>query len=160
MLATLKQNDSAIAKSKIQYKSSVPHPLARFVCEKTVAFLFSLKPEEIYRIDCWRHVVYVHGKGVSRFVSYGDFPPILEVDPPTNKDSVYWYKRWRKQSKSKTAPEFWTKFYTQKFKEAPSVAKLLDWGQLLAFLKSAFSERALQRLRENYSYEKYFWHNF
>jgi len=63
-----------IGESKINHKSPVLHPLVRFVTEETAALLFNLKPEEIYRIDCWRHVVYVHGKGVSKFVSYADFP--------------------------------------------------------------------------------------
>jgi hypothetical protein len=80
MVSTLKAKTPVIRASKIHHKSSVLHPLVRFVTEETAAMLFNLKPDEIYRIDCWQHVVYVHGKGVSKFVSYADFPPILGVE--------------------------------------------------------------------------------
>ena len=77
MVSTPKPNMPVIRASKINHKSAILHPLVRFVTEETVALLLNLELEEIYRIDCWRHVVYVHGKGVSKFVSYADFPPIL-----------------------------------------------------------------------------------
>ncbi|HAZ45331.1 MAG TPA: hypothetical protein DCZ55_12935, partial [Cyanobacteria bacterium UBA11371] len=61
--------------------SSKPvHRLARFVTKATAALLFNLKPEQIKRVECWRYVVYVNGEGVSQFVSYADFPPIVGVE--------------------------------------------------------------------------------
>ena len=90
--------------------------------------LFNLSPDEIYRIECWQHIVYVHGKGLSRFISYADFPPILEAEPPTSQDMVRWRKRW----KSPIAPEFWTIFYRYQFNRATSESQLLAWGQFVA----------------------------
>ena len=150
MISDAPRKSSAIAESKIIHKSPILHPLARFVTEDTVALLFNISTEEIYRIECCRYMVYVHAKGISRFVSYADFPPILRVNPPSPQDFGRWYKRW----KSKLAPAFWTKFYTHKFKEAVSVDGLLEWGLLVAKLKSAISEAALQQLRDVYAAEK------
>lgn len=76
--------------------SSAIHPLARFVTVEAIALLLHLKPQEIYRIDCWRHVIHVVGKGISIFVSYADMPPILGVEPPTAADINCWRKRWKK----------------------------------------------------------------
>ncbi|WP_293024134.1 MULTISPECIES: hypothetical protein [unclassified Moorena] len=73
------------------------------VTENTVALFFNIQPEEIYRIDCWQHVVYVHAKGVSQFVSYADFPPILGVDPPKTGD----YDRWLKRRKGTNPSNPW-----------------------------------------------------
>ncbi|NES80637.1 MAG: hypothetical protein F6K10_04045 [Moorea sp. SIO2B7] len=160
MVAILKPKFPKITESKINHKSAKQHRLARFVREETVALMFNLNPEEIYRIECWRHVVYVHGKGVSRFVSYADFPPILGVTPPNKQDFPYWRRRWYKSAKSHYAPEFWTKFYIQQFKQASSAAQLLEWGQLLALFKYCLSQAALQQLREVYSYERELWQNF
>ena len=95
-------------------------------------------------------MVYVHAKGISRFVSYADFPPIVGVNEPAPQDFGRWYKRW----KSKQAPAFWTKFYTYKFKKAVSVDRLLEWGQLVAAVKSVISGAALQQLRDVYAQEK------
>ncbi|MFW6357602.1 MAG: hypothetical protein ACOC0N_00080 [Chroococcales cyanobacterium] len=102
-------------KSKIYHKSSVRHDLARFVTEEAVALMFNLTPEQIYRVECWQHIVYVYGKGISRFVSYADFPPIINVELPCDKDILRWRKRWRNQYKSKQAPRFWQQFYTRQF---------------------------------------------
>lgn len=86
MIAASSLEASPITASKIIHKSPVLHPLARFVTEETIALLFEIKPEEIYRIECCRYVVYVYAKGISRFVSYADFPPILNVASPTSQD--------------------------------------------------------------------------
>ena len=67
MVSTPNAKKPVITQSKINHKSPVLNSLVRFVTEETVALLFNLQPDEIYRIDCWRHVVYVHGKGVSKF---------------------------------------------------------------------------------------------
>ena len=146
--------------SKINHKSGVLHPLVRFVTEETAALLFNLDPEEIYRIDCWRHVVYVHGKGVSKFVSYADFPPILEVEAPTPQDFLRWRKRWKNRWKISQAPEFWTKFYKQQFKHASTESNLLAWGKFVAVVKAVLSIAAIEQLREAYRYEKDLWENF
>lgn len=157
MVSTAKQNSLVITESKIIHKSAVIHPLARFVTEETVALLFNIEPEQIYRIECCRHMVYVHGQGVSRFVSYADFPPILGVEPPLAHDFVQWRKRWRKRWESNQAPEFWQEFYAYQFKHADSEPKLLEWGKLVNLVKSGLSEKALQQLRDVYSEEKYWW---
>ena len=139
----------------IEHKFSKAHPLLRFVTTETVAFLFKIEVEQIYRIECWPHVVYVHAEGVSRFVSYGDFPPVIAVDWPDEKDFLYWRKRWIKKWRAEKAPEFWIKFYTQKFIEARSEEKLREWGYLIARVKFCFEEANIERLRENYSYQRF-----
>src|SRR4028119_1045885 len=103
------------------------HPLARFVTKEAIALLLNLKPHEIYRIDCWRYVIHVVGKGVSTFVSYADLPPILSVELPTHQDFIWWRKRWKRKLQ---APEFWVEFYKQKFWQAVSIAQLYKWGQI------------------------------
>jgi hypothetical protein len=160
MVSTLKAKTPVIRESKINHKSPVLHPLVRFVTEETVALLFNLNPDEIYRIDCWRHVVYVHAKGVSKFVSYADFPPRLDVEEPTNQDFVRWRKRWRNRWKISQAPEFWTIFYKHQFKHASTESNLLAWGKLVAVVKSVLSLAAVEQLRTAYKREKYYWENF
>ncbi len=100
-------------------------------------------------------MVYVHGEGVSRFVSYADFPPVIETQKPDEKEFSRWQKRWHKQSKTKIASEFWVKFYTQKFIEAKSQYELRQWGELIAVVKFLFEEVNIERLRENYSYQRF-----
>lgn len=160
MLSRQQPKSLVIKESKIVHKSWIVHPLARFVTEETAAMLCNIDEEEIYKISCWRYVVHVHGKGVSRFVSYADFPAILAINPPTPEDFALWRKRWRTNSKSKQAPEFWTKFYKQQFQKAESPGNLLCWGKLVALVKQVMSSEALQRLREVYKREKYAWQHF
>jgi hypothetical protein len=160
MVSTPMAKKPVITQSKINHKSGVLHQLVRFVTEETVSLLFNLQPDEIYRIDCWRHVVYVHGKGISKFVSYADFPPHIGVETPTTQDFRRWRKRWKKRWKLKQAPQFWTRFYTYQFKQAATESNLLAWGKLVAVIKSALSYTTVQQLREAYRQEKYFWHNF
>jgi hypothetical protein len=69
---------------------------------------------------------------------------------------VGWYKRWKRTQ----APEFWTKFYTYNFKAAVSVDSLLEWGKLVATVKSVISASALQQLRDVYAQEKTLMENF
>lgn len=156
MIASFQLKSSTLASSKILHKSPVLHPLVRFVTEETVALLFNISTDQIYRIECCRHMVYLHAKGISRFVSYADFPPILGVESPKLQDFGRWYKRW----KGKKAPDFWTQFYTHQFKNATTADKQLAWGLLVAVVKSLFSETALQQLRDAYVYEKYWRENF
>ncbi|NET05604.1 MAG: hypothetical protein F6K16_13035 [Symploca sp. SIO2B6] len=160
MVSTLQAKTLLIRESKLNHKSSVLNPLVKFVTEETVALLFNLKLGEIYRIDCWRHVVYVYAKGVSRFVSYADFPPILDAQTPIPKDFVRWRKRWKNRWRTQQAPEFWTLFYKHQFQQAATKSELLAWGKLISLLKSLLSVAALQQLRKVYSHEKYFWENF
>ncbi|MEG3840777.1 hypothetical protein [Microcoleus sp. herbarium14] len=156
MISENQLNKSEIGASKIIHKSSVVNPRSRFVTEETVALLFNISPDQIYRLECCHNMVYVHAKGLSRFVSYADFPPILQVKEPSAQDFVGWYKRWKRTQ----APEFWTKFYTYNFKEAVSVDSLLEWGLLVATVKSVISAPALQQLRDVYAEEKALMENF
>ena len=156
MISETPAKSRTIAESKIIHKSPILHPLARFVTEETVALLFNISVDEIYRIECCRYMVYLYAKHISRFVSYADFPPIVGVNLIALQDFGRWYKRW----KSRLAPTFWTKFYTHKFKEAVSVDNLLEWGLLVAKVKSAISGAALQQLRDVYAQEKYWRENF
>lgn len=142
-------------RSKIGYKFTKAHRLLKFVTEKTVAFLFGISVEQIYRIECWQHVVYVHAKGVSRFVSYADFPPVIATEKPGEGEFSYWCKRWLKKWKQTKAPEFWVKFYTNKFIESRDIEQLREWGNLIAVFKKLFEEVDLERLRENYSYQRF-----
>jgi hypothetical protein len=156
MISETSAKSRTIAQSKIIHKSSILHPLARFVTEETVALLFNISADDIYRIECCRYMVYVHAKNISRFVSYADFPPIVGVELPKIHDFGRWYKRW----KGKLAPLFWTKFYTHNFQAAVSVDSLLEWGLLVAKLKLAMSGAALQQLRDVYVTEKYLMEKF
>jgi hypothetical protein len=139
-----------IRESKIIHRSAIVHHLARFVTEETVALLFKIASEQIERIECWQYVVYVHGVGVSCFVSYADFPPILAVDAPTDRDFVRWRQRWR----SKFAPQFWQEFYTHQFECAFSIPELFEWGKLVGLVKSALSEGVSQKLRKVFACQK------
>jgi len=139
----------------IEHKFKEVPPLLRFVTRETVAFLFNIQLEQIYRVECWQHVVYVHAEGVSRFVSYADFPPVIETQKPDRAEFKRWEKRWYKISKKKIAPEFWVKFYTQKFIEAKSQDELKQWGELIAVVKLIFKMADIERLRENYSYQRF-----
>ena len=129
--------------------------LLRFVTVETVAFLFNIEVEQIHRIECWQHVVYVHAEGISRFVSYADFPPVIGKQKPDEKEFKRWRKRWYDKSKRKIAPESWVKFYTKKFTQAKSIYKLREWGELIAVFKSLFESIDLERLREDYRYQKF-----
>ncbi|HEY9294849.1 MAG TPA: hypothetical protein VIQ31_00495 [Phormidium sp.] len=139
-----------IPESKIVHKSPTLHPLARFVTEEAAALLFNISLEEIYKITCLRYVVHVHGKGVSRFVSYADFPPILAVNLPTALDFYYWNKRWKK----KPAQELWRKFYVDQMERALLPEKLINWGNLIGIVKPLLSETGLSMLREIYAERK------
>ncbi len=139
-------------------RSRAVHPLARFVTREAIALLLNLKSEQIYRIDCWRYVIHVVGKGVSTLVSYADIPPILGVEPPNPEDFVCWRKRWKK-NKNK-APKFWAEFYRQKFKLALSLPEMHQWGELVGVIKFALSETAVKLLRSIYQEEQYWMDKF
>ena len=139
-------------------RARVVHHLARFLTKEAISLLLNLKPYEIYRIDCWRHVIHVVGKGVSTFVSYADLPPILGVDPPNPKDFLSWRKRW-KNNKNK-APKFWAEFYAKKFQTVPTLLEMYNWGELVGVIKFTLSEAAVQWLRSVYIREKHAMENF
>lgn len=146
MVTVYQQKYPVISVSKINYKSVKIHPLVRFVTEETIALMFNLKLEDIYRIDCYQYVVYLHGKGISTFISYADFPPIIGVNQPKNIDISHWKQRWRRKFKSKYAPPFWTEFYLYKFQNVLSASNLWEWENLLTTLNPLLSDVALQKL--------------
>lgn len=136
--------------STLQRNSNPLHRLARFVSKQAAAMMFNRTTEEIYAVERWAHIVYVRGKGVSRFVSYADFPPSLEVAPPSDRDFAFWRRRWKqRQQQQKQAPPFWVQFFTSQFHQSTSV-ELHNWGRLIKAIKFAFSEETLERLREIY----------
>lgn len=137
----------------ISYQSASPHRIARFVTVEAVALLLNIAPEKIFKIDCWRNVVHVVAKGISRFISYGDIPPVLEVDAPTHADLYYWSKR-RRTTKQKYVPGFWVEFYKQKFQQTLSFSQLFNWGSLLSTINFMFSTHSLQLLRDCYLQQK------
>lgn len=140
-----------------QHRNSNPfHRLARFVTKKAAAMMFNLEAEEVYQVERWANIVYVHGKGVSRFVSYADFPPTVEVAPPSDQDFAFWRRRWKKrqQRQKQQAPPFWVQFFAQQFNQSLSVDVLSNWGEVIRLIKFAFGEDILQELLEKYRHEK------
>ncbi|MEM9927681.1 MAG: hypothetical protein AAF915_28805 [Cyanobacteria bacterium P01_D01_bin.50] len=157
MVSLLKPRKLIIRESKIAYKSSEIHPLARFVTEEAVCLKFNIKFEDIYIVECWQYIVYVHAKGVSKFVSYADFPPVIGVKPPSASEMAKWCRRWLKQHdfvNRKQAPKWWAQFFINQFEKAPWENFLYDWGKLIRLIKFAFNEETLQKLRESYRQNK------
>ncbi len=156
MLSSLQPKTLVIRESKILHKSPIINPLARFVTEEAVCLMFNIKLEDIYSVQCWRYIVYIHAKGLSKFVSYADFPPIVGVAPPTTRECVKWRRRWRKQNSPayrKQAPKWWADFFAHEFWQSLSKSALYDWGKLVGLIKFAFSEDILQQLRQSYRQE-------
>jgi hypothetical protein len=156
MVSSLQRKAVVIRASKIVHKSSTLHQLTRFVTEEAICLMFNISFEDIYVVECWRYVVYVHGTGVSKFVSYADFPPILGVAPPRVRDFIKWRKRWRKQNElyRKQAPNWWAKFFAQEFSQATSEDVFHSWGKLVELITFAFNEDTLQELRSSSRQEK------
>lgn len=138
--------------STLRRNSNPLHRLARFVSKQAAAIMFNLAVDEIYSVERWANIVYVHGLGVSRFVSYADFPPRIEVAPPTDKDFALWRRRWKRQrqQQKRQAPPFWLQFFAHQFHQSPSAEVLHNWGRLIGEIKFAFGEDTLQKLRERY----------
>ncbi|MEG5001704.1 hypothetical protein [Microcoleus sp. B4-D4] len=134
-------------------KSTPRHRLSRFVTKEAIARLLKIKIEQIYRFECWAHILYVHAKGMSRFVSYADFPPVLGVESPSGLDFGYWKRRIASQ-KERNAPDFWVDFYAEKFHKAVSVAELFEWGEMVGVIKLMLSRIAVESLRKVYAQEK------
>ena len=157
MVSLLKPRKLVIRQSKIYYKSSEIHPLARFVTEEAVCLKFKIKFEDIYLVECWQYIVYVHGKGLSKFVSYADFPPVIGVAPPTTSEATIWRRRWIKKHSfiySKQAPVWWGRFFAIQFKQAFSDKVLYGRGKLINLIRFAFNEEILQQLRNCYRHYK------
>ncbi len=114
------------------------HPQIRFISHESIAMYLSRETTEIYRIDCWRYVAHVVGKGLSTFVSYADLPPILGVVPPIATDARLWRKRWRQHGH--LAPRFWVEFYTQKFQSVTDLEELAAWDELVAYIHFGLTE--------------------
>jgi hypothetical protein len=157
MLATPKTKTPVIRQSKIIHKSPILHPLARFVTEEAVAVMFNISVEQIERIECCRYMVYVHGTGVSRFVSYADFPPTVKVASANSQDFVRWRKRWQKRWNSRYAPELWQKFYIYQFQQSLDVNELSEWWQVTSTVKTVLSVDSLQQITLSYHREKSAW---
>ncbi|MEG5027613.1 hypothetical protein QUB36_03720 [Microcoleus sp. AT8-B1] len=128
------------------------NPLSRFVTKEAVAKVLKVKPEQIREIRCWAYVIHVVGVGISRFVSYGDMPPILGVEPPTLQDCIRWRKRWR--SSQHRAPIFWVDFYEGKFRQSRSVEELYNWGKLVGKIKQGLLASQVKWLRNIYCVAK------
>lgn len=128
------------------------NPLSRFVTKEAVAKVLKVKPEQIREIRCWAYVIHVVGVGISRFVSYGDMPPILGVEPPTLQDCIRWRKRWR--SSQHRAPRFWVDFYEGKFRQSRSVEELYNWGKLVGKIKQGLLASQVKWLRNIYCVAK------
>lgn len=136
----------------VEPRSKTVPSLARFITKEAIALLLNIKPEDIYRIDCWFYVIHVVGKGVSTFVSYADIPPIVGVDLPTLKELLRWRKRWKKNKYK--APDFWVEFYAQNFQQIFTCKDLYAWGELLHKIQFGLSETAGQYLRSLYNQAK------
>jgi len=157
MVSLLQQKTLVVRESKISHKSSEIHPLARFVTEEAVCLKFKIKFEDIYVVECWQYVVYVHGKGLSKFVSYADFPPVIGVAPPTTSEMTKWRRRWLKQHNlvyDKQAPRWWAQFFAIQFNQSICKNFLYEWGKLIGLIKFAFNEEILQQLRNCYRHNK------
>ncbi|MFQ4144055.1 hypothetical protein [Chlorogloeopsis sp. ULAP02] len=153
MLSSPTLKKLVIRESKIVHKSPIIHSLARFVTEEAVALMFKIKFEDIYFVECWRYIVYVHAKGVSKFVSYADFPPIVGVKPPTSAEIAKWRRRWRKHpdaARKRQAPNWWLDFFVYEFWQALSETRLSNWSELVGLMKFAFNEETLQELQQSY----------
>lgn len=137
------------APSKLRKRTA----LARFVTVEAVALILQTHPENIYQVNCWRYVIHVVGKGISRFVSYADLPPIVAVEPPSRLDMSYWRKRWRKQGGK--APRFWLQFYQQQLQNSTDIAEIEAWYQLIRSLNFALTNSAIEKLNLSYLQQKY-----
>jgi hypothetical protein len=126
------------------------HPLCRFVTKNAIARLLKVPVKHIYHVRLWFRVILVVGKGISRFVSYADLPPILGVDVPQGRDYFYWQRRWP----GKYAPDFWSEFYADRFQQATSMDRLFAWAKLVGLIKYLLTPEGLESLRSLYRQKK------
>lgn len=126
-------------------KPSTPkHRQRRFLNITAISHHLQREPETITKIDPWKHVIHVVGKGISTFVSYADLPPIIDQEFPTEADRKIWRKRWKRNSN--IAPQFWLEFYCEKIHRAKTVAELEKWQRIITFLHFALSPSAITTL--------------
>ncbi|NJL10907.1 MAG: hypothetical protein HC908_14080 [Calothrix sp. SM1_7_51] len=144
---------------KFIHKSPQLHPLAKYVTEDATALMFNITVDKIERIECCVHMVYVHAAGVSRFVSYADYPPSLGAIAPDYFDVLRWHRRWRKKWHSKYAPNMWQKYYIYQLHESFSLNELFGWWKVVRLLKFVLSEDAWLKLSQAYQCEKSAWEN-
>ncbi|MBD2607760.1 hypothetical protein H6G81_25330 [Scytonema hofmannii FACHB-248] len=138
----------------IKQESKEVNHLSRFVTVEAIALLLNIDAGKIREIRLWRYMILVVADGMSRFVSYAEIPPILGAAPPTVKDFLAWRKRWRKL-KTNHVPDYWCKFYAKKFGQSNALEELKRWGQLIAIIKFALSQKVIQTLRSLYAEERY-----
>lgn len=136
--------------TSFKLKSIGWHPLCRFVTKDGVARLLKVPVKHIYHVRLWFRVILVVGKGISRFVSYADLPPILGVDLPQGRDYIYWRRRWP----GKYAPDFWAQFYADRFQQATSMDRLFSWAKLVASIKYLLTPEGWESLRSLYQQKK------
>ncbi|NET43139.1 hypothetical protein [Okeania sp. SIO2B3] len=137
----------------IKNQSTSAHPLGRFVTRDALAFHLGIKSDNIYKINCWKYVIHVVGKGKSRFVSYADMPPILGVEPPKKSDFTKWRKRI-KARKQKYVPKFWAQFYVDKIQKSNSIQILHSWENLVKQCKSLISLEGVKKIDRALTQEK------
>lgn len=145
-----REKPPVISELKINRRGLIIHPLERFVRQETVGLMFGLAAKEIYRVDCWRYVVYVHGKGVSRFVSYADFPPTEAGDRLEIRDFKRWERRWYNRSKVRKAPNFWVEYYCHQLRRATSIEELEAWWETISQFETQWTGEARQELQACY----------
>jgi hypothetical protein len=138
----------------IKQESNEINPLSRFVTVEAIALLLNIDAAKIKEIRLWRYMILVVADGMSRFVSYAEIPPILGVAPPTVEDFLALAKRWRKL-KTNHVPDYWCKFYAQKFGQSNGLEELKRWGQLIATIKFALSPKVIQALLPLYAEQRY-----
>ncbi|HIK09000.1 MAG TPA: hypothetical protein IGS52_01825 [Oscillatoriaceae cyanobacterium M33_DOE_052] len=122
------------------------HRLTRFVTKEAIARLLKTPPDQIWEIQRWAYVILVVGKGISRFISYADLPPVPHVAPPNVPDIRCWLRRW----KEKRSPRFWVEFYAEKIQETFAAGELIEWGKLLNRIKYYLPQELLYSLQATY----------
>jgi hypothetical protein len=120
------------------------HLQMRFMSKEAIAMCLDRPLSEIYRVDCWRYVAHVVGKGLSTFVSYADLPPILGVMMPVASDARLWRQRWRQHLH--LAPRFWVEFYAHKLQAVSDLEELAAWDELVAYIHFGLTESDRQSL--------------
>ncbi len=142
--------NTTLRASKIIHRSPILHPLARFVSEDAIAIMFNIPVAEIERIECYRYMVYVHARHVSRFVSYADFPPMVNVPSPNLYDGWRWRKRWRRRWHRSTAPAWWQDFYLTNMSYSQTEDDLRAWGNLITDIEEFLSAETRKKLGDIY----------
>ncbi len=119
-------------------RMTIANPQSRFATKAAVAMHLKRSPEEIYKVNCWAHVLHVVGKKISTFVSYADLPPIVGVALPNHRDVRAWRKRWKKHGD--IAPLFWHNFYAEKLRQVKSMEELQAWEEVLSYINFGLPE--------------------